>query len=219
LTYRRLPGLRNSLCTSSSRYDWQNELYHQHLNYAKQHYSTIKARTNNILNCTGAPGYCWLLCLQYLCYLFNHMSNKSLHWKAPLQVTGAARDISILLMFTFYEPVVYTWYECKFPSESTEEKGFFVSFSDTVGDAFNFRIITSDTNCNIQRSNVRSACTHPNYRLMTDGEISGQADRLFIMSTNDNHTHAGDITPPLSGFSAPDLIGRAFLDAPDENGC
>jgi hypothetical protein len=29
--------------------DWQSESHHQHQNYAKRHYSTIKSRTNIIL--------------------------------------------------------------------------------------------------------------------------------------------------------------------------
>jgi hypothetical protein len=77
--------------------DWQSEPYHQHQNYAERHYAIIKSKTNIILSRTGAPASTWLLCIQYVCYLFNHMAIRSLDWKTPLQLlTGETTDISIL---------------------------------------------------------------------------------------------------------------------------
>jgi hypothetical protein len=58
--------------------DWQSEPHHQHENFAERHYSTIKSYTNVIMNRTGAPAYTWLLCLQYVAYIYNHISCKSL---------------------------------------------------------------------------------------------------------------------------------------------
>ena len=58
--------------------DWQSEPYHQNQNPAEWRYRTIKAWTNTIMNMTGAPGHCWLLALQYVCYIFNHISRASL---------------------------------------------------------------------------------------------------------------------------------------------
>jgi hypothetical protein len=58
--------------------DWKSEPHHQHQNIAERHYSTIKSRVNLIMNRTSAPGYTRLLCLEYVCFLYNHISNKTL---------------------------------------------------------------------------------------------------------------------------------------------
>ena len=58
--------------------DWQSEPYHQNQNPAEWRYRTIKAWTNTIMNRTGAPAHCWLLTLQYVCYILNHISTASL---------------------------------------------------------------------------------------------------------------------------------------------
>ena len=66
--------------------DWQSEPHHQNQNPAEWRYRTIKAWTNTIMNRTGAPAYCWLLTLQYVCYILNHISTGSLGGQVPLQV-------------------------------------------------------------------------------------------------------------------------------------
>jgi hypothetical protein len=115
--------------------DWESEPHHQHQNYAERHYATMKSRVNVIMNRTGAPGYTWLLCLQYVAYLYNHISVHSLEWRTPLQLlTGETTDISIMLHFTFWEEVYYSKYNSNFPSDTTEEAGYFVGFAVNVGD-------------------------------------------------------------------------------------
>ena len=85
--------------------DWQSEPHHQNQNPAEWRYRTIKAWTNTIMNRTGAPAYCWLLTLQYVCYILNHISTGSLGGQNPLQVLyGVTPDISIILLYTFYQP-------------------------------------------------------------------------------------------------------------------
>ena len=54
--------------------DWQSEPHHQNRYPAEWRYRSIKTWTNNIMNRTGAPAYCWLLKLQYVCYILNHIS-------------------------------------------------------------------------------------------------------------------------------------------------
>ena len=63
---------------------WHSEPYHQNQNHSEWHYRTIKAWTNTILNRTGAPANCWLLCMSYVCCLFNHSSCESLKVQIPL---------------------------------------------------------------------------------------------------------------------------------------
>ena len=63
----------------------------------------------------GAPVNCWLLCLIYVCYLLNHIDCTALDGKIPLLVlTGITPDISIILLFTFYQPVFYATYDQNF---------------------------------------------------------------------------------------------------------
>ena len=86
--------------------DWQSEPHHQNQNPAEWRYRTIKAWTNTIMSRTGALAYCWLLTLQYVCYILNHISTGSLGGQVPLQVLyGVTPDISITLLYTFYQPI------------------------------------------------------------------------------------------------------------------
>jgi hypothetical protein len=53
--------------------NWQSEPHQKHQNPAERRYWTIKYCTNGILDRTGAPANTWLLALQYVCFLLNHM--------------------------------------------------------------------------------------------------------------------------------------------------
>ena len=197
--------------------DWQSEPYHQHQNFSERRYATIKSRTNVILNRTGAPAHTWLLCMQYICTLLNHLSTKSLDWRTPMQVlTGETSDISIFLLFHFWEEVYYTKVSSNFPSSSTEEKGNFVGFADTVGDAMTFKILSQDTLKIIYRSNVRTAedKTKPNLRLNNnDGN-----DIIYIKSKDDNTNNSLLNLKPLPGFNPTELIGKYYMGLEQEDG-
>ena len=104
--------------------DWQSEPYHHNQNPGEWWYRMIKSWTNTIMNRTGAPAHWWLLTLQYLCYIRNHISTASLGGQVPLQVLyGATPDISIILLYTFYQSVFYATHDQHFPSESEERAG------------------------------------------------------------------------------------------------
>ena len=51
--------------------NWHSEPYHQNHNPAEWRYITIKSWTNTVMNRSGAPANCWLLCLIYVCYQLN----------------------------------------------------------------------------------------------------------------------------------------------------
>ena len=54
----------------------------------------------------GTPANCWLLCLIYVCYLLNHIACAAQDGKIPLfALTGITPDISIIILFTYYQPV------------------------------------------------------------------------------------------------------------------
>ena len=94
-----------------------SEPYHQSQNPAEWRYRTIKSWTNLIMNRSGTPDFCWLLCLIYVCYLLNHIACAALGGLIPPFVLyGITPDISILLLFTFYQQVYYAAYDQHFPS-------------------------------------------------------------------------------------------------------
>jgi hypothetical protein len=57
---------------------------------------------------------------------------------------GYTPDISVLLQFQFWEPVLYAKYDGKFPSDSTELKGRFVGIAEKVGHLMTYKILTED---------------------------------------------------------------------------
>ena len=63
--------------------NWHSESYHQSQNPAEWRYKTIKSWTNTVMNRSGAPANCWLLCLIYVCYLLNHIACTALDGKIP----------------------------------------------------------------------------------------------------------------------------------------
>ena len=78
-----------------------------------------------ILNRTRAPACCWLLTLQYVCYILNHIPTVSLGGQVPLHVlNGVTPDISIILLYTFYQPVFSATHDQHFPSDREESAGF-----------------------------------------------------------------------------------------------
>ena len=136
--------------------DWQSEPHHQNQNPAEWRYRTIKAWTNTIMNRTGAPAYCWLLTLQYVCYILNHISTGSLGWQVPLQVLyGVTPDISIILLYTFYQPIFYTTHGQYFPSDSEERAGYWVGFAEYCGDSISHKVLDAETLIIIHRSALR----------------------------------------------------------------
>ena len=64
---------------------------------------------------SGAPANCWLLCMIYVCYILNHIACCALNGSIPLLVLyGTTPDISIMLLYTFYQPVVYATHDQHF---------------------------------------------------------------------------------------------------------
>ena len=142
--------------------DYQSEPYHQHQNKAENCFGLAKRYTNTVMNTSGCPAFCWLLCLQYICVVLNHLASPTLQGICPVQaLQGTTPDVSFLLHFSFYEPVYYridsSEPDLNFPSSSNEKKGYWVGFADNQSDSLTWRILTEDTHKIIIRSGVRSA--------------------------------------------------------------
>ena len=220
--------------------DWQSEPYHQNQNPAEWRYRTIKGWTNTIMNRTGAPAHCWLITLQYVCYILNHIFTASLGGQVPLQVLyGVTPDISIIFLYTFYQPVFYATHDQHFPSDSEERAGFWVGFAEHCGDSLTHMVLDAVTNKIIYRSALRPRTPKdPNRRLVDaggeedhqlyekptkhptpvpNGEKSAPSDTptVYIKSRHDDGPTS---SKPLPGFNPDDLVGRTFLLPPGDNG-
>ena len=228
--------------------DYQSEPYHQHQNKAENRFGLAKRYTNTVMNTSGCPAFCWLLCLQYICVVLNHLASPTLQGICPVQaLEGTTPDISFLLHFSFYEPVYYridsSEPDLNFPSSSNEKKGYWVGFADNQGDSLTWRILTEDTQKIIIRSGVRSALrTTTNQRLASpSGEgttlpfpipYSQQQqsqnylplDPLDASTSNFEHfvksqTGEDEDNPiPMANIDIPNLLGRSFLLPPEDNG-
>ena len=78
--------------------DWQSEPHHQHQNIAERKYQVVKSFVNNIMNRTGAIAGAWLLCLQYVCFLLNHLAVPTLDWRTPMEVMM----VLLLILVLYY---------------------------------------------------------------------------------------------------------------------
>ena len=226
--------------------DYQSEPYHQHQNKAENRFGLAKHYTNTVMNTSGCPACCWLLCLQYICVVLNHLASPTLQGIYPVQaLEGTTPDISFLLHFSFYEPVYYridsSEPDLNFPSSSNEKKGCWVGFADNQGDSLTWRILTEDTQKIIIRSGVRSALrTTTNQRLASS---SGEGTTLpfpipypkqssnslpldpldastpnFEQFVKSQSGEDEDYPIPMANIDIPNLLGRSFLLPPEDNG-
>ena len=236
----RFRGAMTTLITDGGRYEiskkvadllrnlfikqHESEPYHQHQNKAEQRYGVVKRYINTLMNLTGAPAHCWLLCMLYVCSLLNATASPALGGLTPLQaLTGQVPDISHFLHFSFWEPIYYKVDENepdhRFPSQSNEKRGHWVGFADNKGDHLTWKILTDDTNTIIIRSAVRSATkTSPNLRLdPPKGEDPPDLTSDVFVYGRPN-PDGSDHTPPMSIINFDDPLGRTFLLPMDENG-
>ena len=204
--------------------DYQSEPYHQHQNKAETRIGLAKRYTNTAMNTSGCTACCWLLRLQYICVVLNHLASPTLQGICPVQaLEGTTPDISFLLHFSFYEHVYdridSSEPELNFPSSSNEKKGYWVGFADNQGDSLTWRILTEDTQKIIIRSGVRSALrTTTNQRLASP---SGEGTTLPFpipypqQSQNSLPLDPLDVsTPILSNLSKVSLVKMKIIQSP-----
>jgi hypothetical protein len=218
---------------------WQSEAYQQHQNPAERHYQTAKRLCNVILHRTGAPPFCWLLCLMYVCFVLNNTYSSGIKATPLRKATGSDNDISPLLYFSFYEPVYYHVDDTAFPSESRELCGRWVGVSEHFGHFMTFKILTDDTQRVIHRSNIRSA-RDPTARNLRIDPLNDEPPEVIqsIRTASPSSNHGEDLLPlspaSIHGENPPttqgrdshnlalinlnDLVGRTFLMDAQEDG-
>ena len=210
---------------------WQSEPHQQHQNYAERRYQAIKTATNRVMDRTGAPAMTWLLCLCYVCLLYNHLYDDTLKQVPLTALLGITVDISALLCFHFWQKVHYKHVESTFPSQTTEGIGHIVGISEHVGNSLTWMVLTEDTNKILYRSVVRPhSDDDPNLRAdfppdpdSNEGETPHKArnivksrfdgDQEFIVVSPDDNIDSliNPDVPPSPVFDPEDLIGRTFL--------
>ena len=159
------------------------------------------------------PSQLLLLCLIYVCYLLSHIACTALDGKIPLfALTGITPDISIILLFTFYQPVFYATYDQNFPSESEKRAGYWVGFGEHCGDAMTHIILHPDTQKIIYRSAVRpKKSSTPNHRLAPHGgEVSASSD-----PSKDKFPSGSPLGDP-EGYSPKQKAPTVFIRTRDE---
>ena len=178
---------------------WNSEPYHQHQNPAEGRYCTLKSWTNTIMNRSGAPADCWLRCMINASYILNHLLCESLAGNVPLEMLdGVSPDISILLLYTFYQPVFYATHNQSYPCTSEERAARWVGFGEHVGDTVTHKLLDDDTKKIFYRSAARpSDSAHPNKCFVSDGGESSQTPKpiVFVRSRQDNSQSA---TKPMA---------------------
>ena len=135
--------------------DRQSEPHNKNQNFAERAWQDIQRRFNILLNWSGAPDECWLLALKYIAFITNHVALDRLGGRSPNEwILGFTPDISIILIFLFYEPVYYATVEDN--SESGEQLGRFVGFAEGVGHSMTFLVLTNGGRV-LARGRVRTA--------------------------------------------------------------
>ena len=137
--------------------DWQSEPYKGNQNFAERGWRDTKCKVNSLMNMSGAEAAAWMLALEYICFVQNHTAVDSLGGRTPIEwLLGYTPDISVLLQFQFWEPVLYAKYDGKFPSDTTELMGRFVGIAENVGHSMTYKILTEEGRI-IHRAVARSA--------------------------------------------------------------
>ena len=197
--------------------DWQSEPLQQNQNPVERYIQTLKRMANTVLDRMGAPAFCWLLVLCYVAFILNHTSNATLHNQLPITtLTGSTGDISAILDYHFYQEVYYKLDDSDFPSSTKEGHGYWVGFSENVGHAFTYKVLTSDTQKIIHRGNIRPVTTDA--RNLRAEQTLGSNEAIPEIIKLGPHPD-----PPLQGITQTDIpvddfLGRTFLMPPDTDG-
>ena len=179
---------------------WQNPAERDGVRYLKSHVEIL-------LNRSGCPTNLWFLAAQYLCVIKNVCADELLGFKSPNNVAiGETDDISHLLCFYFYEPVLYHDPVSKFP-HSKEQPGYFVGFAENTGDKLTFKILKTDKKTVLYRSVVRSASDDlatRNKRVQFDWPIQEQLDKIDPPITSGDTPRDSDERDRHTGRPPPD---------------
>ena len=102
--------------------EWQSESYHQRQPFSKRRHQTIKRQTSTLLDRMSTPAFAWLLAMHYVFFVLNRSYNATIKKMSLNELTGSTRDMSPLLRFHFWEPVLFNTEDTSFPSDIPEKE-------------------------------------------------------------------------------------------------
>jgi hypothetical protein len=197
--------------------DWQSEPHNQHQNPAKRRWQDVKCISNDIMDRTGCYTSCWLLVLCYVMFIMNHLANPALDWDIPLQrLTGNTVDISIILRFPSWHKVYAQAIDPTYPTDTKEQLCYMVGFSENVGHAMTYKLLTCDTHKIIHHSSIRLAEDPSTVNVRAaplDGPLDGDNSKQYIKSKHDSLQQISTVADELPL----DIKGRLIV-IPQENG-
>ena len=125
---------------------WNFEPYHQNQYPPEGRYGVIKGLTNTVMNRTGAPPECWLLCMIHVCYPGQPHGIQGPGWCcSPPRLYDISPDSSMLLLHIFYQQVSYAAYNQPYPSVSEERAAYWVGLGEYIGAAITHKLNDADT--------------------------------------------------------------------------
>ena len=201
------------VCRSLNIDNWQSEPKYQHQEFAERRWQDVQANLIWFMNWRDIPPGAWLLCLIWISQIMNCTSEKSLGWRPPLQVlTGQTIDISILLLFLFWDLVYVAKNDVDDVNFTGSDKANevlcrFVGFSDDVGHAFTFKVLNLETGKIWNRSRLRLA-DHMDNNLKAMRQAGMKPERNFIRTA----VKEGEPMPTIDISRNPMLIDE---DNPD----
>ena len=175
--------------------------------------------TSQHISYEKAPQVPWLALMPHLCVLPSQPDSLcSSTWQnTPFCHNCITQDISIILLFTFYQPLFYATHDQHFPSESEEKAGYWVGFGEHCGDAMTHNLLDHETQKIIYRSAVRpKKSSTPNDRLAPHGgEVSPSSnpseDKISSGSPWDPQKVPCQNRRPLQSSSGSEMM-RIHLD-------
>jgi hypothetical protein len=143
----------------------------------------------------------------------NHLANPALDWDIPLQrLTGNTVDISIILCFPFWHKVYAQAINLTYPTDTKEQLCYMVGFSENVGHAMTYKLLTCDTHKIIHRSSIHSA-EDPSTVNVRAAPLDGDNIKQYIKSKHDSLQQISTVADELPL----DVKGRLIV-IPQENG-
>ena len=202
---------------------WFSEAYYQHQNPFERRYQTFKRITNRTMDRTNTPPELWFLCMCYVAYVMNRVSDPTLHDRQPIfAATGHVGDISALTTFQWLEPVYYKQDTKQFSFPDTGETfGYFVGIAEHVGHAMTYRIWNKETGHVVERSAVRSAHTEDHVNKRAHPSPTPYDLDPPIPAADGEQQHTGrppgvDPRPNDFIYSTQDTSAPAHITTPDD---
>jgi len=204
--------------------DWTSEPHFHHQNFAERMIQELKKFTNWVLNWSDAPPEAWYAAFEYVTFVMNRTAKERLNWRTPVEaLNGQTPDISMLLHFTFWEPVFIANYRDKgkknFPSTSDEIIVRFVGFAEDVGHSCTFKVYNEETREILYRSSLRKV--NPDTDILNvppyDPKPKDNVDDEGIEEIVQTRVNENGLRKTAM-FEPHELVGRSFLMPHNQDG-